>query len=36
MNYKGDKTATTIRESFTTFFWEKKQHEGFKRNDNVV
>ena len=32
----GDKTATTIRESLTTFFWQKKQQEGFKQNDNVV
>ena len=34
--YTGDKTATAIRESLTTFFKEKKQHEGFKQNDNVV
>ena len=32
-NYMGDKTATAIRESLTTFFWE---HKGFKQNDNVV
>ena len=35
-NYTRDKTATTIRESLTTFFWEEKQHEGFKQNDNVA
>ena len=35
-NYTGDKTATAIRESLTTFFWEEKQHEEFKQNDNVV
>ena len=35
-NYTGDKTATAIRESLPTFFWEEKQHEGFKQNYNVV
>ena len=35
-NYMGYKTATAIRESLTTLFWEEKQHEGFKQNDNVV
>ena len=35
-NYTGDKTATDIRESLTTFVWEEKQHERFKQNDNVV
>ena len=35
-NYMGDKTATGIRESLTTLFWEEKQHEGFKQNDDVV
>ena len=32
-NYMRDKTATAIRESLTTFFWE---HKGFKENNKVV
>ena len=35
-NYMGNKTATAIRESLTTLFWEEKLHEGFKQNDDVV
>ena len=35
-NYMGDKTATAIRESLTTLYWEEKQHEGFKQNDDVA
>ena len=32
----GDKIATAIRESLTTFLGEEKQRKGFRQNDNVV
>ena len=35
-NCMGDKIATAIRESLTTFLGEEKQLEGFRQNDNVV